>query len=91
MILFSSSVGGGGENNNKTKSKEETKKAQMLLDVHNIQQSGRQTARGSGPASWTSPRSRVVEASVVVCTLRALRWDNQRYFFPGMSSVSFPS
>ena len=66
------SGGGWGGNNNKTKSKEEKKKAQMLPDVHNIQQSGWQTASGSGPASWTSPCSRAVEASVVLSVHRVL-------------------
>lgn len=51
-------AGGGGNSNNKTKSKKEKKKAPMLPDVHNIQQ--------SGPVCWTSPRSRVAEASVVL-------------------------
>lgn len=67
--IFKSCGGGGGggvggDNNNKTKSKKDKKKASVLPDVHNIQQ--------SEPVCWTSPRSRVAEASVVLSVHFAL-------------------
>lgn len=66
-------AGVGDDNNNKTKSKKDKKKAPVLPDVHNIQQ--------SEPVCCTSPSRWLRPLWFLSVHFAFLRWDNQRYFF----------